>query len=101
LRTQPVLDRAATNHRDRFVVRYPKQPRTQRRVPTATLQRLEGTRESRLNCILRVGLITQDRATKPIQRLVIALVQDGKRPRAPLRHMARESLVATDNNPAE
>jgi non-canonical (house-cleaning) NTP pyrophosphatase len=62
----------------------PKQPRTQRRIALAALQRGKRARQRRLERVLGVGIVVQDRTAVAIQVLVIALVDRRERPLAPV-----------------
>ena len=89
---------AAAHRRDRRVVRDAEEPRAKRRVAAAVRERDERADHRRLQRVLRVRVVAQDRAAVAVERLVIALV-DRRRTRA--RRRARPSPPAARRRPGD
>ena len=85
---------AGPQQRDRLVVGDPEEPRAQGGVAAAEAERGEGIRQRGLQRVLRVGVVAHDRAAVAVQRLVVALVERGKRAFAPGADQMGQALVA-------
>jgi hypothetical protein len=81
-------------HGNRLVVRDPEQPRPQRSVAPASSKRPVGRGERGLKRVLRIGIVTDDRAAIAVEHCVITLVQDGEGALAPGAHQTPQRLVA-------
>src|SRR5579859_312424 len=89
-----VIPLPAADDRYRLVVGDPVQPGPQRRVALTLAQRLERLGEGRLERVLSVRVLADDRPAVAVQRLVIALVDGRERALAATGCLSGQQLVA-------
>jgi hypothetical protein len=85
---------------DRLVVRDPEQPRAQRDLAIVTPQCLPRLRHRVVHGVVRVLVMSEDRAAVAIQRPMMALVDGGEGGRVAAGGHGAERLVAARAEPA-
>src|SRR5579875_287646 len=93
-RLRLALAPAPPQQRDRLVVGDPVQPGPQRRRAPLLAKRGQRSGERRLQRVLRVLVVAENRAAVAVQRLVVALVDDRERALAAPGGLPRQQLVA-------
>jgi hypothetical protein len=90
---------APAHERDGLVVGDAVQPGPQRSVPPPAAQRDECSGPRRLDRVLSIAVVAQDRPAVAIERLMVTLVELGERQLVGVRHLVGESLVTPWTGP--